>query len=433
LIFEKITKRFNLNFQQIYFGCVLLVAATIPFPIKANNLAIVFLIILWSIGIVRKKFDFKGFLSSPLHILLWLIFFFHLFGLTYSSHIHDGLKKLERLLPFFAFPLLLFPLKDIKYKYSKTILNAFISACLIATLIALSGALLKTLGTQSFFTYNPTTKVNEYHFYYHQLGSHIGLHAVYFSIYIALSHLIIIDKVLFDFSSYKLRTKVLLVFLSIYLPIILYLLSSVTITFAWIACLIIQVLLYFKKSNLLVRKKSLIIPFILFFISVLFVGYKTLNEKINLKNIGQFDYTDDVYSRNWGTLNTRLAKWACAYEVLMENFWLGSGTGGETYILLDKYEEKGFILGLQKEFNPHNQFLTFGITLGVFSIAIFILLLSWLLYLAIKQKNHSFLLFIILFTLFSLTESTLATNKGIIFFVFFSLYFTHISQCRAKI
>lgn len=432
MIFEKIKKRFDINFYQIYLSCVLLVSVTIPFPIKYNNLAIIFLAFVWVIGITKRKFNFNGFLSNPLNILLWLIFTFHLLGLTYSSHIHDGLKKVERLAPFFAFPLLLYPLKNIQYKYSKSILNAFVIACFIATLIALSGALFKTIDSESFFTYNPTTKVNEYHFFYHQLGSHIGLHAVYFSIYIALSHLATLHKVLFKFSSYKLHIKIFLLSLSIYLPIVLYLLNSVTITFAWVFGLVIQVLLYVRKTNLFVRRKILIIPFILLLISTLFVGYKTFNEKIDVKQIGRFEYSDDIYSRNWGTLNTRLAKWSCAYEVLLENFWLGSGTGSETYILFDKYEEKGFILGIKKEFNPHNQFLTFGITLGVFSIILFILLLSWLFYLAIKQKNYIFLSFIIMFTLFSLTESTLATNKGIIFFVFFSLYFTHTTQCQTK-
>lgn len=417
------------NYQDIYFACVLLFIALLPFHFKISNLAIGLLVLVWIYGAVTRKIKLSLALFSITSVLFLLIFIFHVIGLFYSNHVLNGFRTIEILLPFLIFPAILHPLKNTNSKRLRTILHVFVLTCLFASFIAIGGALMKTIGLQSFYTFNPNTKVNEYHFFYHQLTDHIGIHAVYFGLYIAFSHLIVLQRVLNKFNSHNKFVKGYLIFLILYFPLILYLTQSLIIILGWGLCFVMLILQQLTSTKGFIRNKRVLL--LLFFISlpiITTVGYKTVKDKINLSTIGKFNYSDGAHSGNWGTLNIRLAKWSCASEVFLENFWTGTGTGDAHNTLYKKYEEKEFWLGLQNKFDPHNQFLMFGITLGIFSVTLFCITLLWLLAIGIKSKNILFISFITLFTLFSITESTLASNKGIVFFVFFSLYFDVYSK-----
>ncbi|MBD1397609.1 O-antigen ligase family protein [Pontibacter sp. JH31] len=417
----------SLTLHRAYFGCILLMALTIPFHYKINNVAIGLLSIVWVYGILKKELQLKRFFFNAANILVLSIFFLHLIGLFYSEHRGEGIKSIETQLPFFAFPFLLFPLRKFYLKKSNTIFNIFLFGCFISSLIALLGALLQTIETKTLYTLNPITGVNEYHFFYHQLTSHIGLHAVYYSLYIAFSHLLVTQTVLHRFSSRSIVEKIYLIFLLVYFPIILYLSHSLTIIFTWIACLILLIIYSLISHQLIINRRLLLTAVVFTFPFICFMGYRTVQEKINIETVGVFSFSDGQHSGSWGTLNVRLAKWICAYEVFEENFWTGTGTGDDMSALLEKYEQKEFWIGIQNRFDPHNQFLNYGVELGIFAVTVFISILLLMFRQGIISRNVELLTFLILFLTFSLTESTLASNKGIVFFVFFSLCFVHMT------
>jgi hypothetical protein len=67
------------------------------------------------------------------------------------------------------------------------------------------------------------------------------------------------------------------------------------------------------------------------------------------------------------------------------------------------------------------------LAIGFFLIGFFVLFRK-----ALQNKNVIFLSFVVLFALFSLTESTMRTQKGMLFFVFFAALFYWVPQFMSK-
>jgi O-antigen ligase len=132
------------------------------------------------------------------------------------------------------------------------------------------------------------------------------------------------------------------------------------------------------------------------------------------------------YHFTGGTI--RLAIWKIAIEIVNENkAWLGGiGTGDHQDSLTKAYIKKNVYPGdvLQgKEgflhYNAHNQFLQFYLANGLIGLFLFILMIYFLLTNAQQKKNLLLLSLVLFLVLFSLTESALSAQKGIVFFCFF--------------
>ncbi len=169
-----------------------------------------------------------------------------------------------------------------------------------------------------------------------------------------------------------------------------------------------------------------IVIFVFLIVAVFSYG---VNEKIDIKK-SLFEYKmDDVPpAANWNPVNLRLAIWEISFQVIEDHWLKGVGLSRLNKTMDDYYMRNDFEFGLSNHFNPHNQFLQTFVILGFagFILLIFIFLSSFKL--ALSKKDVLMIVFLSTFFLFSISESTLAVNKGVVFFSFFLSFFTFLPE-----
>jgi len=108
-----------------------------------------------------------------------------------------------------------------------------------------------------------------------------------------------------------------------------------------------------------------------------------------------------------------------AISAIKEKPVFGWGTGYVRPLIQD--EERAHSLGIETpySFNQfHNQYLEDMVQFGVFGILTLLVLLGWILWVGIREKNFLLLSFLAIYILFFWTESTLFIAKGITPFTF---------------
>ena len=142
-----------------------------------------------------------------------------------------------------------------------------------------------------------------------------------------------------------------------------------------------------------------------------------------MTKIENFSMTYELSDNQFSPIKMRLAMWECTWSVISENLYFGTGTGDGHDELIKSYTTHNFHVGLDDSFNSHNMYLQFWMSNGIPGLLLFISILLMLMIKALKEKNMVFLLFIVLFACFSITEATMLTQRGIVFFLFFSSVF----------
>jgi O-antigen ligase len=113
-----------------------------------------------------------------------------------------------------------------------------------------------------------------------------------------------------------------------------------------------------------------------------------------------------------------------AISAIKEKPVLGWGTGFVDPLIQD--EERAHSLGIETPypFNQfHNQYLEDMVQFGVFGILILLVLLGWILWVGISEKNFLLLSFLAIYILFFWTESVLFVAKGVMPFTFWLCFF----------
>jgi O-antigen ligase len=125
--------------------------------------------------------------------------------------------------------------------------------------------------------------------------------------------------------------------------------------------------------------------------------------------------TAQVYNSTTG----RMEIWKESFEVLRSNWLLGTGTGDIKDELVKTYMSHDFKYGYEKQLNTHNEYLQIWVSIGL--IGLILILLVHIIPL-LQFKNYPdliFPLFIAVCALNALTEATLETQRGVLFFAFF--------------
>lgn len=420
---------------RFLFYAQLLVVASLPFHFLISSYAIGLLILLFLIEIIRYKgfriSVIKSFKENKVAILLALLFLMYVAStlIHYRSYAGDSVETaaLEKKLSFLLFPFLFANFANADHNKVRITLEVFVASILISTFFALCDGLYQTLSTGSLYFYDKDKSVLFNNFMYHRLGSYVGMHAVYFAEYILLAFIIVVSYSYYHFPYWNLKKRLFSVFVGLYLIGVIFLLKSaaVLIILLIIISLFSAYYLYRARkhvSNLL--KWS--IPFITI-VLVAVLAYRAI-DKIGQK-AGFFTYDfSEPGGGNWNAINLRLAKWDVAQMAIKDHWLLGVGPGNIISTLDTYYERVGFDYALQLHYNPHNQFLHTLLTLGIAGF----LVLSTIYFLAIikslKKQDSVMFLFLVSFLLFSMSESTLAVNKGIVFFSVFLTFFSYLPQ-----
>ncbi|MFD2247686.1 O-antigen ligase family protein [Pontibacter ruber] len=401
--------------QKAYFFCLLFVAVSLFSPGRdLTNLAVILLASVW---VFEGKFSEKyhRLRANLVTIPFFILFLLYLIGVFYTEDIRAGFKSLETKAPLLVFPLVLGS-ASIKIENLKKVLLYFAIACVLCSLVALI--------YQSFVV----LKKNDFNYFFSDgLVSIMQKRAVYYAIYVATSILILVNYLFSSFKGIATKQKVLTVAGIVFLLLILFLLATRASLIALLLILIITLVAAGIRYGKL--KYSVILIALLFaFIATLSVVFpQTIARFKSLHNVTyDFSNTEEVYhfsgadsDTKWNGLNLRLAKWVCAFDLIKEHPLFGVGTGDVKNEMVEAYKRRNFTYAAQHRFDPHNQYLSTTVGLGI--PALFILLACFLypLYLAKQRKSWLLASFTLLIMFCALTESLLGSAQGIIFICFF--------------
>jgi len=274
-----------------------------------------------------------------------------------------------------------------------------------------SGTLYPT-GQTGHFIYN--------RFMHHKLSSAIGMHAIYFSFYCSFAGIALLQKVLFQEHRSKLFWGLNLCLVLFFAGLLFLLKSSL---FAFVFPLVCLLLLFLRFKAKLSDRRYLFV-FVLISILIGMFSYEGVKSKLGSFKT-QFAFDDTQMS----PLVMRLALWKSSWELIQQNPFLGVGTGDGQDKLMEEFKRVRFQIGETSNFNVHNMYLQYWMSNGVFATVFFLIFLLMLFNKAIKHRNFLFFAFVLFFSFFSITESTMLKQKGIVFFVFFAFLFITDPNC----
>lgn len=116
----------------------------------------------------------------------------------------------------------------------------------------------------------------------------------------------------------------------------------------------------------------------------------------------------------------RFEFWKTAAYIIHQNFWTGVGTGDVKASFAQAYEETHSPLDPEFRLRAHNQYLTFWITYGIGGFLFLLIVVCAPFF--IRPATTLLALFTIIASMSFLSEDTLESQAGVMFFVFFYIF-----------
>lgn len=411
------------GYSTVFLSAWWLGVVTMPWYILPNSISIAVLFIVW---LADGNFPEKW---SRLKRNKWawsffIFFFLHVAGLFYSEDIKTAWFQIETKLSLLILPLIAAtgrPLPDGSFRILK---YGFIGSCLAVVLVSLAAATFAYLypsgqplnfdpyTTERFHSLFPDMAAFWEFFSYRQLSQWVGIHPAFFSMYLILCILMLLQEV-FDRQGIA-AYHIILIIAFIYF---IALLSSRMALASLAVTLFLLVLGHFHAigrplQGIMVLSGLLILVFLSIWTNPVSRFHSWIEPTSTSLSANQ-------NTPHWNSVNLRLLSWDASLHA-SKTFWpIGTGTGDGQLVLNEYYSGLG-ILGYNV--NSHNQYLQTFIELGVPGIASLLFCLFGPLRRAFRYDKLHFS-FMVLFGMMCLTESMLARPKGIAFFAMFQSLF----------
>ena len=429
---EPLSPREKIHRYIFYYGLIALVLV-LPFNLLWSSWVFILIAINWLFegGFKRKWQNLKKNYQA-----FYFIFFFvlHLLTYFYSENLDTFGGHIEKKLALLGYPLILASSTALSGKQVNFLLQTFVLTMLLAMLICLGVA------TNTYFE---SYQIDV--FFYHELSEVIGLNAIYMATYISFATFVTLYFSITSWKNLKPIFRFGSIFLILFQIIFIFLLSSKTILISFPILINIFLLMYFlvQKSY---RFVFLILALNILLIS-LFSFFEYPRERFkkvlgtDLQVVTKEKVTYEENNQLTG-VSIRLLMWRFALESLSEkNAWLiGLGIADAQDALNEKIAAANLYTGNPEfgdtgyiGYNCHNQYVEFLLLLGVVGLVYYLIYLGILLDFAWRYKNYIFLFFASLVIIICFTESFLETNKGVVFFNFFTgLFIFHSSKNSEK-
>jgi O-antigen ligase len=387
------------------------------------------IMILWGLAwLIENKLTFTGkmFINKNATILFFLFIILYLWqicGLFLADSLNSGFERIFKRLSFLLFPLVLFYPGDRIIRNIKIITRVFAIATLGYAIYCLGNAFYESLAfSNGTWLFNPHPPIYDYENYFYSYRLSEPVHPSYMSIYIVLSLLVSLES-LFD-KSLKLIRRILWSIVIAVLLIVLYLLSSRAGFLA--ACIAIPVFLLIKLYNRLPRIVTIVLVIGLA-ASFVFVARKNTRINYFLESISS-EKISEVLEKD-----IRYTLWKSAFNIIKENTLLGVGTGDASNELKKEFTSNGYVDGFYENLNVHNQYFEILLENGIIGLAIFLSLLGFMIYIAIKQRNLIYGAFILIMMISFVFETVLNRLAGITFFPLFAFLLYYYPYGKSKI
>jgi O-antigen ligase len=270
-------------------------------------------------------------------------------------------------------------------------------------------------------------------FFYHELVSDLGQHAIQFSILVFAGMIFLLQEI--THNRYLINRRIHLLLLTYLIGGILLLSSKLVISFT-LCCLAYYAFISLKK-NIDTRKAIALVAMVAIGIScmVLFTKNPVGNRFAdimhdNLSVLHQKKFNQGVY---FNGVQFRLLQWRFVKEIIQEHHaWLLGVTPANAQPLLDqKYMEADMYAGTPGTsndhgylvYNTHNQFLESFLQSGLIGLIIFTGICCSMIIMAFQQKSRMLWAVVLLLLAYCFSESVLETQYGLIVFLFLPLFF----------
>lgn len=396
-------KRYN---TWVTFSAQLLIISLF-LPIRWGGLAVIIFSAVSAVGFAKKKYKLQKIKALS---LLPALFFILVLGSFYAEDKIESWRLIERSFSFLLLPFVSQSLTVITKVQWRNLLHTYLLSALGISLMCLLIATVTYLKTGSSSINNSDHFI--YNIFMHQrLTSPLSLHAIYLNCFISFGGLLVINQLTTRWNELTTILKIGYFTYLLFNGLMFYLLKSSILSAAFPLVLVI---VHFNKIRAYLRtsQKAIIISTIVSLVIFVFF-YSVIKTKLE-----SFSIKEDYSAESIGPLTIRIATWEGAFRVIKNDWLLGVGTGNLEKPILKEFETIKFSEGFDNKYNAHNMYLQYWAMNGLLGIGTFILLLLALLFKGIKNNNKSLISLVLLFAIFSLTESTLQTQRGILFFSF---------------
>jgi O-antigen ligase len=373
--------------------------------------------------LIEKYFNKTKLLSSEKHIIILLVAFGSFFailsvGLAYSQNLKNGTLLLFRRLSLLIFPLILFsPGEKIKVKI-KNLLKVFVFGNTLFLISCFIYAFVRSIHIQDgIFTFNPFPDELKIINYFIGLEFSFPQHPSYISMYVILSIFVALE---FGFMEVQRPVyRILWLSICIFLLVSLYFLSSRAGILIIIVLLPIYIIIKTRKIK---YNGILILLFIMSTLVLLALFISNKKIQISIKEESGTAFIEKIKS------DDRMSIWKSAIGVIKDNPILGVGIGDSCEELKKEFKALGFVKGYYEDLNAHNQYLEVLLASGIIGFFVFISIPGLMLYIAFREKNLLYLLFILMMLIFFMFESMLNRIAGVTFFSLFSFLLVHLKS-----
>ena len=381
------------------------------FSIPVSNIALFILLVccLLTLNFSMVRESIKSSLPIQLLIAFYLL---HILGLLYSQNMNNGLFVLEKKMTLLVFPLLLFPAWQNLPSDKRSTLPFRIGVITIASSIAFL-----VVAVVNKFFYNDALAFHRDNF--------ASIPYVFYSIYFATGSLLLLNSCYDRWKNSKIKIPLLLL-LPAYSLGMLVLISSKTGILAYVTGLG-----YFLYRRLPSRRLfyASVAGLILSSVLLLMAYPTTLNRFLELtKNLSVVNEDTLTNHEEFTGLNLRLYFWKSSITQLWEDNRLiaGIGTGDAQGYLNMAYAKHHLDQYGYLDFDAHSQWIMTLLQLGLLGVGLLAAIFIIGVRLARRFLNLDFLFFAWIVFCFSLSESVLESNKGVVFFaLLFSMFCAH--------
>ena len=342
--------------------------------------------------------------SLPIQLLL-AFYLLHILGLVNTQNMDNGLFVLEKKLTLLLFPLLLFPAWQNLPSPERSTLPFRIGLITIASSVV----------------FLVLAVINKF-IYYDALAFHRDYFAsipyVFYSIYFATGSLLLLNSLYDRWKNPKTRIPMVLI-LAGYSLIMLVLIASKTGILAYAIGLGCFLYVRLPSRRLFYASAAGVILSLV----LLLVAYPTtLNRFLELtKNLSVVTEDTLTHPEQFTGLNLRLYFWKSSITQLWQDNRLitGIGTGdGQDYLNMT-YAKHHLDQYGYKDFDAHSQWVMTLLQLGLLGVSLLAATIIAAIRLTRKFQAYDFLFFAWIIFCFSLSESVLEANKGVVFFALF--------------
>lgn len=347
--------------------------------------------------------------SKPV-LLMASLYLVTLAGVLYSYNKQQAMVEISNQIPFILLPVLLALTNIDLEKYSMNLLKIFGFTCVIIVLLLFINAL------QIIIYFNlPVSSLFKNEFINQNFSQPFSLHATFFAIYVAFSLIIFLFYFINERSfSYK-------IFYSICLFILLAGLIQLSSKSVFIAVLCI---VFFAFPFVVLNKKARL-RFILLATCITFILLFIITQigSFNERFITQLKEDLSKPSLSNAIKEPRITRWKAELHLIQKSPLIGYGTGSEKTALRQAYFSNKLFYCYLNEFNAHSQYLAFLITLGITGFSVYLCILLYGLYIAVKTKDIFFMSTLVLIAVVSATEDIMTFSRGRMFYSFFIAFF----------